>query len=98
MAKEFVKYLNRDVPKEGFRVYIYGRDGKQMLVNSWDEFKLHVFSGEWFASKEEVSLLSQEIFSVDELRESQEIQEKQEAVEIDEEPPARKRGRPKVNN
>jgi hypothetical protein len=49
---EYVRYLGRDVPKEGFRVFVYGPDDTQKLVNSWDEFQDVISSGIWFATKE----------------------------------------------
>jgi hypothetical protein len=47
--EEMVKYLGRDVTKRGFRVFMHGRDGKKMLVNSWDEYEVYLASGEWFS-------------------------------------------------
>jgi hypothetical protein len=47
-------YLGRMVPKEGFRVFIYGKDDKKKVVNSWDEFVNHMATGEWFSSPEEL--------------------------------------------
>lgn len=49
-----VMYSGREVSKHGFRVFIYAKDGKKKLVNSWDEFMTYVKSGEWFSSIEEI--------------------------------------------
>ncbi len=47
-------YLGRTVQKEGFRVFVYAKNDKRKLVNSWDEFIRHVETGEWFSSPEEL--------------------------------------------
>jgi hypothetical protein len=52
--KEFVLYNGRTVPKDGFRVFIYGLNDTEKLVNSWDEFQQEVSSGLWFPTKESV--------------------------------------------
>lgn len=54
MKGETVLYNDRVVPKEGFRAFIYGFDGKTKLVNSWQEFENEVSSGLWFSSKDKV--------------------------------------------
>lgn len=54
MKGETVLYDNRIIPKEGFRAFIYGFDGKTKLVNSWQEFEKEMSSGLWFASKDKV--------------------------------------------
>ena len=47
-----VLYLNKWVSRENFRTYVY-RKGKQMLVNSYDEYQKAISSGTWFSTKEE---------------------------------------------
>jgi hypothetical protein len=54
MKGETVLYDNRVVPKEGFRAFVYGMEGKIKLVNSWQEFQDSVSSGLWFSSKDKV--------------------------------------------
>ena len=51
--EDLVKYLGRAVPRRGFRAYVYAADGRQKLVESYDEFDLFTHSEEWFATKEE---------------------------------------------
>jgi hypothetical protein len=51
MTGEHVIYDGRLVPKEGFRVFIYGHDGKQKLVESWAEYEKHIQTGIWFSTK-----------------------------------------------
>ncbi len=46
-------YLGRIVSKKHFRAFVYGTNGEQKLVESWDEFEKAMESGIWFASKEE---------------------------------------------
>lgn len=50
---EYVPYLDRSVPRRGFRTYIFGTEGKTKLVESYDEFDIFIHSDEWFATKEE---------------------------------------------
>lgn len=49
-------YLGRHVSKENFRAFIYGPNGSQKLVNSWDEFERDMASGTWFATIEETKV------------------------------------------
>lgn len=51
MEGETVMYDGRVVPKEGFRVFIYGFDNQTKLVESWEEYKNHISSGVWFTHK-----------------------------------------------
>ncbi len=51
--EELVPYLDRAVPRRGFRAFIYASEGRQKIVESYDEFKLFIHSDEWFATKEE---------------------------------------------
>lgn len=54
MTGEHVIYDGRLVPKEGFRVFIYGSDGKQKLVESWSDYENHLATGVWFSTKADV--------------------------------------------
>jgi hypothetical protein len=51
--EELVPYLGREVPRRGFRTYIFASDGRQKIVESYYEFDLFTHSDEWFATKEE---------------------------------------------
>lgn len=51
--QEMVTYLGRAIPKAGFRAYIYSNDGKEKLVENWEEFDLYTHTDTWFATKEE---------------------------------------------
>jgi hypothetical protein len=46
-------YLGRWVSKDNFRVFVYNSES-QKLVNSYDEFKIAIESGLWFASKDDI--------------------------------------------
>ena len=48
-------YLGRIVEKEHFRTFVYAPDGKQKLVESWDEFERCMESGLWFSTKEDAT-------------------------------------------
>lgn len=52
-TEELVSYLDKQVPRRGFRAFIYARDGRQKIAESYDEFDLFTHSDEWFATKEE---------------------------------------------
>lgn len=43
-------YLGRIVEKKNFRAFIYGANGEQRLVESWEEFEANMQSGIWFAT------------------------------------------------
>lgn len=45
-------YLGRVVDKAHFRVFIYDAEGKQKLIESWDDFESHMQSGIWFAERQ----------------------------------------------
>ncbi len=45
MQDEFVVYQGRQVPKEGFRVYVFGHEGTTKLVNSYEEYEASLESG-----------------------------------------------------
>ncbi len=51
---EEVIYNGRAISKEHFRAFVYGVEGQQKLVKSWDEFQTHMSTGIWFSSKEEL--------------------------------------------
>ena len=55
--QEMVNYLGRAVPKSGFRAYIYSNDGKEKLVESWEEFDLYTHTDSWYATKEEAEAI-----------------------------------------
>lgn len=77
MEEGYVTYQNREVPEEGFRVFIYAKDGNKKLVNSWDEFKNHVFSGEWYVTQEEAIYFNEQQFNDNEITESKELEKKE---------------------
>lgn len=51
MQNEYVVYLNRTIPKAGFRAFIYSFDNVEKLVNSWDEYEKNISTGVWFSTK-----------------------------------------------
>lgn len=57
MSDEFVLYDGRMVSKENFRVFVYGLEGAQKVVNSWLEYEAAMASGLWFPSKDEVAAM-----------------------------------------
>lgn len=52
-TEDLVPYLGKQVPRRGFRAFIYASDGRQKIAESYDEFDLFTHSDEWFATKEE---------------------------------------------
>ncbi len=50
-------YKGRPVSEEGFRAFVYSKDGTRRLVNSWKEFEAHLQTGVWFDSKLEEEVL-----------------------------------------
>lgn len=48
------------VESENFRAYVYAKDGKKKMVNSWNEFRAHVETGHFFATKEAAENVSRE--------------------------------------
>ena len=48
---DWVNYCGRNVPKENFRAFVYGKNEEQLLVNSWDEYLNAISSGLWFPTK-----------------------------------------------
>lgn len=53
MDESKVMYMGRMIPKEGFRAFVYGKDNRQKIVESWDEFLNHLATGDWFSSQKE---------------------------------------------
>ena len=51
--QDLVMYLGRKIPKEGFRAYIYSKDGAEKIAESYDEYELCVSTESWFSTKEE---------------------------------------------
>lgn len=93
MENGYVTYQNREVPKAGFRVYVYAKNGDNKLVNSWDEFKKLIDSNDWFSTETEAKYAlqeenKQELFSMDELKEADKLTN---TVNLE----AKRRGRPK---
>lgn len=54
--QEMVVYLGRNVPRSGFRAYIYSADGKKKIAESWEEFDVYTHSDIWFATPEEAAI------------------------------------------
>jgi hypothetical protein len=78
MEDGYVTYQNRAVPKAGFRVYIYAKSGDKKLVNSWEEFKRFIDTKDWFSTELEAKHAvqeenKQELFTIDELNEHDEL-------------------------
>lgn len=46
-----VMYFGREIPKAGFRAWVYGTNDAKMLANSWEQYEELVASGVWFSSK-----------------------------------------------
>ena len=57
MNAEYVLYNGRMVSKEGFRVFVYGQEGAQKVVNSWDEYETAMATGLWFPTKDEAAAM-----------------------------------------
>lgn len=51
MAGEYVIYLGRTIPKKGFRAFVYGYEGTQKLVESWEDYEKSISTSSWFATK-----------------------------------------------
>lgn len=49
-----VLYLGRVIPKSDFRVFIYGHDGALKLVDSYEEYEIHMETGNWFPELKDV--------------------------------------------
>jgi hypothetical protein len=52
MNGETILYNGHPVLKKFFRAYVYGKEGSQKLVNSWDEYITACSTGLWFANKD----------------------------------------------
>ncbi len=52
---ETVYYNGQNINKSHFRVYVYNAKKESKLVNSWDEYELHMQTGLWFAEIPEVT-------------------------------------------
>jgi len=50
---EDVMYLGRWVPKQGFRTFVYDKNGDQKLANTYSEYESMIATGLWFAVKPE---------------------------------------------
>lgn len=48
MKNEYIEYNNKRVPVEYFRAFVYNEFHDKKLVESADEFKNALASGEWF--------------------------------------------------
>lgn len=55
MEGEFVVYQGRNVPKDDFRVFVYGVNGAQKVVESWEEYQREISSGVWHSEKSKVA-------------------------------------------
>ena len=66
---EEVMYMGRKIPKEGFRAFVYGKDNRRKIAESWDEFIKLLATGEWFSNieafeaKEDAIKFSEFVFS-----------------------------------
>lgn len=49
-----VEYLGRWVPRDHFRVWVYGFDNAKKLAESYAEYKALIAEGKWFDRKEDV--------------------------------------------
>ncbi len=58
---DLIEYNGRMVPKEGFRAYVYHRDGHSKIANSWTEFELYCASNDWFATQDEALSRPQDV-------------------------------------
>ena len=64
MQGESVLYQGRLVEKDGFRAFVYSREGTTKLANSWDEFLNLIGTGLWHASLEDVEKIASPTISV----------------------------------
>jgi hypothetical protein len=48
MQDETVLYMGRKVPKHGFRAFLFSKDGKRMIAESYEEFEARIQTGYWF--------------------------------------------------
>ena len=54
--EEFVEYQGRQVPRNHFRAFVYNQTGER-LVNSYDEFRMHIDSKQWFETKDAIKAI-----------------------------------------
>lgn len=54
MQGEMVLYNGKLFPKEGFRTFVYAKDGTSKLVESWPDYEKAMASGLWFATKQPI--------------------------------------------
>jgi len=71
-------YLGRWVDKHNFRAFVYDKDGKEKLANTYEDFQILTTSGIWFASKE----IAKEIAEITKATETTEVTEAIEAKDI----------------
>ena len=50
---EDVMYLGRWIPKQGFRTFVYDKNGNEKLANTYPEYESMIATGLWFATKPE---------------------------------------------
>jgi len=62
-TEELVSYLGKSVPRRGFRAFIYARDGREKIAESYDEFDLFTHSDDWFATKAEAMAPKKEVIA-----------------------------------
>ncbi len=82
-------YLGRIVDKKHFRAFIYGANGEQRLVESWEEFEANMQSGVWFATVEDAEASKAAV------KEDEGIIECGESETFKEKPKAKPRAKPK---
>ena len=61
MKGESVMYEGRQVPKEGFRAFVYGLNNQRKLTNSWKDYLSHIETGIWVSNMEDLNKLMSEI-------------------------------------
>jgi hypothetical protein len=58
---EMIIYLGKSVSRKAFRVFVYAKDGRQRIAESYEEFDLLTHNQEWFATKEEAIAPKKEV-------------------------------------
>lgn len=56
MEGESVKYNGNTHLKQGFRTFVYNKDGEQKLMNSWVEYEAHIAAGLWFTNRFDIPM------------------------------------------
>jgi len=51
-----VHYKGKEIPREHFRVYVYDKDNKRKLANSYDEYLELTSTGLWFDEKADITV------------------------------------------